>query len=56
VKILSPTLGCPAWVGVFWQYEEELPENLALKVCGTCRNSTGLGETETPLLEGTTVL
>ena len=37
-----------------WQQEGEFPENQTLKLVGfDCRTLTGLGETETPLLEGT---
>ena len=46
-QVRLPSLG-------MWHWEEEPPEHLALKASGLeCRHSTGLGETETPLLEGT---
>ena len=38
----------------FWHQEEEHLEHLALRPAGLeCRSSTGLEETDTPLLEGT---
>ena len=37
-----------------WQRKEEFLENQILRLVGyDCRTLTGLGETETPLLEGT---
>ena len=50
MKVLNPTLGSPAWGSGF---RRRSPQSICLRrpVGFDHRNSTGLGETETPVLE-----